>query len=412
MGFRHNINLDQMLDDIIKAAEVAEVKYDKQKIQKVLSAFSDFYSGSAITFVTSTKPKDARGLSVRYVELSVPHDPLKIALENGIITKDDHPIFEFYPEIHATYPMMGYGVDMDANFGLTKIWTFFQIPTPIQKAYHMTHAPDGIRKYADYFTKYGLEDFSLFALDFKNRTTNIYFMVDDPSRNPPEKVAGMIGDLDFKVPSEEVLEHCSKAITIYYTFSWDSDIIERVCFGTTALNPGEVPTHLDPLIEKYVKAAPTLADKQTFIYSITPSRKGDYIKIENDYSGSMIELMTQGANAGIVLDELKSRVGESAHEGKELVKTVDWEDGVYELFENLTAKVPDVFRAMVKPMLHETAENKCKERNAGAVSETDLVLALFDITPEPFKPDAYENLKAAGIDYQKYLELYENSKKV
>jgi hypothetical protein len=269
----------------------------------------------------------------------------------------------------------------------------------------MKFVPDAIKKHEEYFTKFDLVDFSLFALDFKNRTTNIYFMVDDPGKFPTEKVAGMIGDLGFKVPSLELLEHCSKALTIYYTFSWDADLIDRVCFGTTALNSGDVPTHLHPLIETYVERAPTLADKKTFIYSITPSRSGDYIKIENDYTGSMIELMTMGANAGIVLDELKSRVGESAHEGKELKNTVDWEPAVYRLFEELSGKVPDVFRAMVKPMLHETAEKKCKERN-GSVSETDLVFALFDITPEPFKADSYENLKAAGVDYKKYLKLY------
>ena len=86
---------------------------------------------------------------------------------------------------------------------------------------------------------------------------------------------------------------------------------------------------------------------------------------------------------------------------------MDWEPEVFELFNKLIATVPETFRAMVKPMLKETAEKKCLERNAAYVNEADLITALFDITPEPFKAESIANLQALGVDVERYIELKE-----
>lgn len=90
---------------------------------------------------------------------------------------------------------------------------------------------------------------------------------------------------------------------------------------------------------------------------------------------------------------------------------MEWEPKVRELYESIVAQVPDTFRAMVGPMLHDTAEKKCIERNASYVNEADLITALFDITPEPFKADSIENLKALDVDVQRYIELKEIQEK-
>ena len=86
---------------------------------------------------------------------------------------------------------------------------------------------------------------------------------------------------------------------------------------------------------------------------------------------------------------------------------MDWEPEVFELFNKLIATVPETFRTMVKPMLKETAEKKCLERNAAYVNEADLITALFDITPEPFKAESIANLQALGVDVERYIELKE-----
>jgi hypothetical protein len=296
-AFMHQTDLDQMYDDIVKAAEIAEVPYDKDAIWSVLNAYGDFFSGSAISFVTSTRPAPQRGLSVRYVELGMPHDAYAIGLEQGLITRQEHSFDALLPEIQSKYTVLGYGVDLSAAHGLAKIWVFLRDLPPVEDLCATLAVPDSVKNHLDYYAQYGLKHVSLFAFDFRSRTINIYFMVKRPGLFPPDKVAGMIGDLGFAVPTPEVLEHCSRAVTIYYTFRWDSPQIERACFGTITPDPSLIPTHWHPLLERYVAQVPCLSERRVFIYSITPARSGDYIKIENDYTGSMTELMRGGAQA-------------------------------------------------------------------------------------------------------------------
>ena len=297
---------------------------------------------------------------------------------------------------------MGYGVDVNVAAGLTKIWTFFQIPQPMEKAYAMSSLPESIKAHADYFLKYDLDVFHLFALDYSKKTLNLYFMVKEPGKFPPEKIAGMLEDLGFEVPQPEMLEFCSKAITIYYTFTWDSPEVQRVCFGVIASAPDEIPTHLDPLIEQYVENVPFFTENRKFIYGITFAPENIYIKIENDYNDSMTDLMEKGAQAEVWLDEMKRKTGEQIHEVVPSVESSKWDPAVTELFENIAAGVPEAFREIVKPLLHETAEKKAQ--NGESVTEENLIRALFEITPDPFKPEAIKNLETLGIDYKKYIE--------
>ncbi len=402
MNFKYNTDIEKMHYDIIKAAKLADAPYNEDIIQRILKAYKDFFRGSVVTFVTSTKPKNKRTLSIRYVEIDVKHDPYEIAISNNLLKQEKHLIHHLLTEIKSNYPIMGYGVDADVNYGVTKIWSFFQIPQPLEKAFKTPAVPESIQKFTDYFKKYDLDVFHLFALDFRNKTANVYFMVKDPKANPADKVANMISDLGLKVPSQEILEHCSKALTIYLTFAWESSMVDRICFGTAVDDPSLIPTHLDPLLKKYSQNAPFQSKNRLFIYSITPSRSGDYIKIENDYMGEMINLMKSGIQAEVWMDDLKKQRENVQPKTVEL-SGVKWVDGVSILFEKITDDIPETFRSFVKPMLLETAEKKSQIRNGNGITESDLITALLEITPEPFKPDAINNLKKLGVDMQKYI---------
>jgi radical SAM protein with 4Fe4S-binding SPASM domain len=84
---------------------------------------------------------------------------------------------------------------------------------------------------------------------------------------------------------------------------------------------------------------------------------------------------------------------------------MEWTPEVRELYEKVTAKIPEVFRSAVKPLLWETAEKKCLIRNGSFVSEADLITSLFEITPASFRATAADDVKSLGIDGQRYIEL-------
>ena len=81
MASNDSLNLKRLHTDIITAAEIAEVFYDKEKIWAVLKAYEEYFLNSAVTFVTNTKPKEKRPLSFRYVNIQIPHDPHSIAIK-------------------------------------------------------------------------------------------------------------------------------------------------------------------------------------------------------------------------------------------------------------------------------------------------------------------------------------------
>lgn len=298
--FKLTNDLDQMVNDIHTLCKLTEVNFNKEAIWKGLNAYKKFYSGSSLSIRTTTKSVEKRDVSVRYVEMMIPHnpDPYTIALKEGLIEKNGHPIHKMIVEALDTFDIMGYGVDIDARKGFSKIWPFI-IPGSIDPLFSMNFAPESIKKYENYFKKHELTTLALFAFDFSHNTTNIYFMLKDPSTTSVDKCKRLIEDLGFKVPSEEILRYCCNAVHLNYSFSWDSEKIERLCFGMTCHNANEVPVHLHPLIQKFTKESPFQSDFHKFIYGITFTPDSLYYKIENDYNGTMVDFLLMGAKAGL-----------------------------------------------------------------------------------------------------------------
>lgn len=285
--FKHNTDLQRFHDDIVKACEISDSPYSSDAIWSVLNTYSDFFKGAPTSFRTTTHER--RDVNARYIEFGVPHDPFPMALEAGLIKREGHPVENIIPEMQARFPFDGfggYGVDFGASYGLEKIWGFFNGAQLIEDVYQMPSLPPSIQAHADYFAKYNLNDPRLIGVDFRSRSFNLYFFACDIKGYSPEVMIGMIKDSGFAVPSEELLGYCIKSLPIYYTFTWDSPSVERLCF-CTVVEREEAPTHLHPVIQRYVSDVPVLNPHSPFVLNITMARGGDYVKIENDYTGTV-----------------------------------------------------------------------------------------------------------------------------
>ncbi len=298
--FKCNNNLERMVEDTIQICSMVGVSNDKEAIWQVLEAYKQFFTGSSISIRTTTKPVEKRDVSIRYVELMQMHDPdaYTTAIEKGLIQNDGHIIHDAIKEAINTFQIMGYGIDLDTRIGLSKIWPFV-VPGTIDPIFSMKYYPKSVQNYSNYFKKHGLDIFSLFAFDFSNKTTNIYFMLSNPENNTLDACKGLVSDLGFTLLSDEIMEKCAQAAHLNYTFSWDSNKVERICFGITCQNADEVPTELHPLIKKFVDTSPFQSEIHKFIYGVTFAPKGIYYKIENDYNGTMVDFLLMGAQAGI-----------------------------------------------------------------------------------------------------------------
>lgn len=298
--FKCKNDLDQMVKDFAEICEFAGVTFNENAVWKTFNAYKEFFSGSPVSIRTTTKPVEKRDVALRYVEFFMPHDPdpFTNAINKGLIVKDDHPIYKMYEEAMDTFQMMGYGVDVDASTGFSKIWPFI-VPGSIEPIFSMKYAPKSMKKYRDYFIKHDLTHFSLFAFDFLHKTTNIYFMLKRPPNATYESCMALVEDLGFELASKEAMEGCLTAAHLNYTFTWDSDICERLCFGMGCDTTEEVPVHFHPLMKEFVEKTPLQSDSRKFIWGVTFSNKGFYYKIENDYNGTMVDFIGMGCKAGI-----------------------------------------------------------------------------------------------------------------
>lgn len=288
-------NLRELYNDIVKAAEGIEVSYNSEAVWKVLNAYDEFFAKSAVSFRTTTKSVEKRDLAVRYVEVNKTHDPFAIALEKGLLVPQGHPIEKIIPELQARYPRMAYGVDMAVSHGLEKIWPFLKAAIPLEEILTLSSLPPAIKYYVPHFEKYGFETVELIAVDFWNRSLNLYFHSGgNPKLYTPERLATLLGELGLSVPSQEELELDTKALCAYYTFTWESDRVERVCFVMAA--PQEfVPVHLHPIMAQFAHNVPFRVEPHIFFFNPTyPASASNYIKIEADYRGLMGPALKQG----------------------------------------------------------------------------------------------------------------------
>jgi hypothetical protein len=285
--------IQQLIEDIESAAALADARFDRDVTCAAIAAYEPYFLDSAISFRTSTKPVGERELNVRYVELRRADDAYAIACRSGLLKPDGGAVHRAMAAIQDDFPILGYGVDIGVAFGLEKIWPFFpHRPRPVDAVCDLAYLPEAARRFLPYFKRHRLDSVSLFALDFRNQSANLYFM-QQPGSYSAAEIAAMFRELGLAVPDDSIIELCCRSIPVYCTFSWDSPSVLRLCFGIPFKNASEIPSGIDPTIDKYVQGAPFATEQRSFILSVTCSERQCFVKVENDYSATMIALMEQ-----------------------------------------------------------------------------------------------------------------------
>lgn len=285
-------DLSLMIDDIEKAAKIAEVGCNRELVSKILNVYEEQFSHPqvAVSFRTTTKSAEKRSLDVRYVDVWTSHDPYAMAIENSLITKAGHPVDNLFYDVKSNFPIMGYGVDFGVLSGFAKIWMRIptHLPIPLEKFQLIPSFPVSLKNYVSLLSKYSMDKIIMVGIDYIHKSTNIYFVKRYYGDLSHEIVTNLISELGFPVPSKELIDECAQAIFFYCTFTWDSPKIERLSFHRVAHDQSQVPVHLHPFLEKYSLNAPILGDKRKFMYTVALSPNGNYIKLESDYSSGIM----------------------------------------------------------------------------------------------------------------------------
>lgn len=286
-------DLVQLKNDILLTCKKMGFDYDEENISMMLNIFEPqfAYMKAPISFRSTTKGK--QNLSYRFVNLFLKYDPYRMIVGNELIEDRGHKIHKFIQEIQSKERIQGYGMDFGASTGFEKIWVYFpfNIRQNIKHFAMLNHAPQSLEYNLNFFQRYNLNEYYIAGFDFIKNSMNIYFMTNRIQKFGNKMIRDMLTDLGMTYWTEHMIELCTKAVIVYFTVTWDSLKIERVCFGVTEENLEKIPYELSPFIKDYVDATSSISDNPKYIYGLTFGRNMNYTKIENDYSGTMVDYL-------------------------------------------------------------------------------------------------------------------------
>lgn len=297
-------SISALLNDFEMMSSELNVPFNQNKVKAALLAYADQFCRSPVAMRTTTKSPKNNDLAVRYLDLlniSDP-DPLTIALSNGFIQDDDHPIFSLFNEIKTNCGGFGYGVDIDATKGFSKIWMAPSIEkNSLELLVTLPHLPQSVKNTINHFCRFGLFTFGLVGFDFDHKTINLYFMIKEIT-HPEIGFGQLLSDLGIHLDSEELLHSIRDAHVIYYSFSWTSPHVKRICFTTVLEKPEQVPAHFHPRISQCLNNAVFMHGLERSMYSVACSQDGYYFKFDNDYSGTQAFQLIEAGDVGVTLD--------------------------------------------------------------------------------------------------------------
>ncbi|WP_162958676.1 aromatic prenyltransferase [Nocardia yunnanensis] len=282
-----------MRRDFQEFARLAEAPYRAAVVDPVLETLEDLWTTSVVGVRTTTHPVPRRRLNVRLVNAGVEADPVSRLRAAGLLEFVGHPMERLLTEIPAAVPVF-FGVDVDVAHGVEKIWMMFPELIAVDRVLAFPGMPEAARAHAAHLHRYGGE-IAIMALDFGNRTLNLYSQVLAPGVVTPADITTILSDLAFVAATPEELALLDRTFNLYRTFSWNSPRMQRICFPVR-YEAARFPTHLDPVLARFVAAAPhatTGPRNFTFYTAYGPTDR--YYKIQAEYTAAQPATFPAGA---------------------------------------------------------------------------------------------------------------------
>lgn len=282
--------LNELMSDIQTTADQLGVPV-ADRLWDVLRVYQQPFLEDPVGLRITTKDDE---LNVRYQTLA-PQDPYARALEHGFLTRNGHPVHEVMVELQDKLPHAGYSVDLGVTHGLEKIWGFFRDPLTIEHTIALGSMPPSVGKHLDLFKQYELDWVCVIGVDYTGHTANLYF-IKDAFPNSPAIARQFVVDAGFPPPPDVDNDLNGNAFTMYLTFSWDSDQIERISYALAG--PAQaIPAHWPQKVHTFAAQVPIRAEERIFTYNTCYGRGvPDYYKVEADYRNSI------GSNIGPIVE--------------------------------------------------------------------------------------------------------------
>jgi hypothetical protein len=122
------------------------------------------------------------------------------------------------------------------------------------------------------------------------------------------------------------------------------------------------------------------------------------------YLGALKELADDLISSRIFLGERDHRESKVDTRAKSvhMEETMEWNTEIRKEFDQITSSVPETLRPMARQVIAKMSEEIAKARGSSTVQRKDMVRAFLQYTPDAFRADMLDGLKAVGIDPSKY----------
>ncbi|MFI1916286.1 aromatic prenyltransferase [Nocardia sp. NPDC020380] len=278
------LTLGRIRGDLREFARLAEAEYDAGVVDPVLEALEGLWVNSVIGVRTTTHPVPQRQMNVRLMNSGRGVDPVTTLREAGLLEFSGHPMERVLTDVSAAVPVM-FGVDVGVARGVEKIWLMFPELISVERILGFTGIPDAARAHAAHLDRYGGE-IAIMALDFANRTMNLYSQVFAPGRLTAADITTILAELDFVAATEQELALLGQTFNLYRTFSWTSPRMQRICFPVRH-QAASFPKHLDPVLDRFVSGAPFAGSgPRGFTFYTAYGHDDRYYKVQAEYTSA------------------------------------------------------------------------------------------------------------------------------
>jgi hypothetical protein len=281
------VPLDAFWRDLATTAEKCGGEVREDALRPIFECYKDIGERDSIYIKTTDREAVPRELFVRFGHAQKWFDLAAMAKAAGVLDVYDNRAYKAYAAICNAIPAAGSMVDISTQGSIHKFYAFLpRQQQPLSKLRKCADLPAALFKNIPLLDAWGYKRFGIFGVDLHNHSLNFYYYTAQ-TRFDQTCARTMLTALGFPVPSADILAEIGQAAMIYFTFTYASDRIERVCFTKVYEDDTAIPVALAPSLKDYIETAPIKAVKRNLILGYTFHSAGSYLKVELDYKASL-----------------------------------------------------------------------------------------------------------------------------
>ena len=281
------IPLDTFLDNLKAIAKTCGVEIQEEQLRPALECYREPLEYDTVYIKTTNRDLTPREFFIRPGNAGKWFDLAALAKSHGLGDFDDHPLYKAYTSICDAVHAVGSMVDLSVDGDIKKFYAYFpNRGQPLAAIRQCENLPESIFKNSALLESLGLTHFVIFGVDFQHNSFNFYYHTGELGLNRA-RLEAIFTALGYQLPSDVVLKELESATTIYFTFTYTSDRIERLCFTRLYEDDMTKPVEFVPALREYIEEAPLKVEKRNLLMGFTFDKKGMYLKVELDYSGGL-----------------------------------------------------------------------------------------------------------------------------